>query len=326
MIVVGSWFFLILVFDYTLLNDLIESIPHPIPSHPIPSHSHHIHGQNSLDDALAILQREDPSLTVSLDADTGQTLIKGMGELHLEITRQRLVDDYKVDATMGKMQIAYRESVDQASQIRYVYERAGSNTTVTITLSVEPILTNSSSPDEPQETANVIEFGEELHSQLTISEDAKEAILAGVGDALASGMMLGFPVIGIKVVIKEVSPATESSSVLRNAAMRAVQKAIEQAHLQMLEPYMRTEIVVDAAYMGDILSDVSSRRGGAVLSVNVDDSTVYKTAVVEAEVPLAEMRDYASSLRSSTKGTGSFSMSFQDYRVCPIEIAKKGIS
>jgi elongation factor G len=305
--------------------------------------------EQALSDALDKLQLEDPSVQVTVDEDTGQTLLKGMGELHLEIAAHRLQRDFKVPCELGKVRIAYRETVTVPSEVEHTYENVHINPPAfaNVTISLEPI-DPTTSGEEVKATSDGI-APQPLENQVDIRlrpprigsrEDTpvvprlfREALVRGVNDALSRGVLLGYPVLGVHATIVGVSdPAQSSPDAFRVCAMQATSEALRHSEPSFLEPIMDLTVEADTEHVGSVLSDLTSKRRGHVMqtysgtivseSEDIDDMTIPENSVddddrshVLAEVPLSEMIGYASALRSATRGSGSFVMQFNEYRL-----------
>ncbi len=264
--------------------------------------------QPALDEALARIAAEDPSFTTRDDADSGQKLICGMGELHLEIIVDRLLREYKVECRVGKPQVAYRESVAGTRQESLTYDReiGGKRQFASIVLELTPRERGAGNevrlalPNTPATEAMAKSF--------------KDAAIEGVTDALGRGPLLGYPVQDVQVEIKALtldeSDSTDSS--VRAAATMAATEAMTQAKPTLLEPVMAVEVVTPEEFTGSVHSDLSTRRG-RVLGMEASSLT----PAISAEVPLAEMVGYATALRSATQGRASYTMQFARYDAVP---------
>lgn len=295
--------------------------------------------QTKLDEALEICVREDPSLVVSHDEDTGQTLVSGMGELHLEVTVDRLVREHGVDVTLGRMRVAYRETVATEAAASSTYDRVVSSRRhfARIGVRVRPHVAEDGSP-----LPNRLEFEESnapLRCRMVKPDDEwtqagdeelgildpalADALRQGLRDALGRGPLLGYAVAGVSLSFDgsdvEVSPDSTPPAV-RAAAVGAVEKAMKAASPTLLEPSMAVRVVTPDRCVGDILSDLTSQRRAVVQFVESDvesppgagHESATKTCVA-ADVPLSEMVGYATALRSLTAGEASFTMEFSQY-------------
>lgn len=266
--------------------------------------------QIKLSKGLDALSEEDPTFRVSVNEDTGQTLISGMGELHLEIIVDRLRREFNVEVKVGRPQVAYREAIRKPAraQGKFVRQSGGKGQYGDVVLEVEPL------PDGK---------GFEWEDRIVGGVVPKEYIPAaqkGVMDALNNGVLGGYPVIGIKVAIVDGSyhEVDSSEMAFRIAGSMAIKEALKKANPVLMEPMMDVEVVVPEEYMGDVIGDLSSRRG------HINEMGVRANArIVKAFVPLAEMFGYATDLRSKTSGRGSYTMSFDHYEEVPRNVAEE---
>ena len=259
--------------------------------------------------ALARLAMEDPSFKVSSDPDSGQTIIRGMGELHLDIIVDRLKREFKVDANVGNPQVAYRETITKACDIEYTHKKqsggAGQFAKVKIKF-------------EPMEGYNGFEF----HNTVVGGNVPKEYIPGvekGLRSAMDAGVLAGYPVTGVKCTLYDGAYHEVDSNVMcfEIAARAAFRDGMRQADARLLEPIMKVEVVTPEEYMGDIIGDLNSRRG----MVNGMDQRG-NARVVDAHVPLANMFGYVNTLRSLSQGRAQFTMIFDHYAEVPREIAE----
>jgi elongation factor G len=260
--------------------------------------------KDSLVDALKDLSDEDPTFITSINDETGQTIIQGMGELHLEIIRDRILREYKVQANAGKPMVAYRESVSKAGTGNFTFEReiGGESHYASLTLQVKPKASGA---------GNTIDF--DVSSNI-IPNEFRKGIEEGIADALLTGVLGNFAIIDTAVtVVGGQSHATESSEMaFRSAAVMALRDAVSSAGPVLLEPIMLLEIESPEAHLGDVMGDLNSRRG-RVREIKATNDL----QVVQADVPLAEVFGYATSLRSLTKGRASYSMEPQAFEPVP---------
>jgi len=256
--------------------------------------------QEKLMESLARLSEEDPTFRFQENPDTGQTIISGMGELHLEIVRNRLEREYHVAVNAGKPQVVYRETIQQESGAEAVFDReiAGSRHYAAVELRINPL---------PRGEGNTIVNG---IVDASIPENFFPALEEGVRDALSSGPILGYPLLDVRTILLrgEYHENISSELAFRVAASMAFKKACEQASPGLLEPYMAVEVLVPEEFMGDVLGDVNLRKG-RVESI----STRKAIQVVKAVVPLSRMFGYSTALRSATQGRATFTMHFSHY-------------
>ncbi|MHB1183484.1 MAG: elongation factor G [Desulfobulbia bacterium] len=268
--------------------------------------------EEKLRDSLAKIALEDPSFSVSIDPDSGQTLISGMGELHLEIIVDRLVREFKVGANIGKPQVAYKETVTGQGRAEGKFEHpttAGKSQYGHVWLQIEPL-----------------ERGEGFRFESTIAEDVippaiVPAIEKAVHDSLDAGTLIGFPIVDLKVTLVDGSYRDEDSTeqAFGVAAAMAFRKAVSEAGPVLLEPVMDVEITLPEAYLGEVISDLTAKRA----KIHGMDSRDGGLQVVKAQVPLAEMFGYSTVLRSGTQGRANFTMQFAAYDRVPDQMSAK---
>ncbi|XP_066963770.1 ribosome-releasing factor 2, mitochondrial [Macrobrachium rosenbergii] len=260
-----------------------------------------------LEEALDQLQKEDPSLRVTSDEDTGQTVLSGMGELHLDIIRDRIHKEYKVEAELGPLQVAYKEtcrSTDiHTSDINKTIGEA--NQRVKITLSIEPDI---SYKHKAVALARTKENQENLGS---IRRHIMNAVNQGVSSALNSGPVLGFPVVDVKVSLHWLETGHKTSeTIVAATAAQCVHQLLQKSNCQLMEPLMELEIITDETNSSSVIADITRRRGNIIRISHRQDSKV-----VNAECPLAELVGYSTALRTITSGTAVFSMELSSYRL-----------
>jgi elongation factor G len=264
--------------------------------------------QEKLGVALARLAAEDPSFRVASDEESGQTVIKGMGELHLEIIVDRMKREFKVDANVGAPQVAYRETISKPTDIDYTHKKqtGGSGQFARIKLTFEP-----QEAGEGYAFVNTVVGG-------SVPREYIPGVEKGLLDAQGTGIIAGFPVIDFKVTLTDGASHDVDSSVMafEIAARAAFREAMQKAGPRLLEPVMRVEVVTPEDYMGDIIGDLNSRRG----SVSGMDSRG-NAHVVNAMVPLANMFGYVNNLRSMSQGRAQYTMYFDHYAQVPQAVA-----
>jgi elongation factor G len=254
--------------------------------------------------ALRKLMQEDPSFHYSYDKETNETIIKGMGELHLEIMVDRLKREYKVDVTQGKPQVAFKETVQQAVEAegKYIKQTGGKGQYGHVWIKMEPLPRGTG-----YQFSNAIVGG-------SIPREYIPGVEKGLENAKNTGILGGYPVVDIKVSLFDGSYHDVDSSELafQVAASIAFKSAMDKASPVLLEPIMKVEVETPEDYMGDVMGDLSSRRGNIL-------NTEFKVGnnIILAEVPLAEMFGYATTLRSMSKGRASYTMEFERYREVP---------
>lgn len=259
---------------------------------------------------LVQLSLEDPTFKTKVDPETGQTIISGMGELHLQVLKDRMIREFKVGANVGKPQVAYRETVTSAAQGegKFVRQTGGRGQYGHVIVLLEPAPRGSGLT-----IVNQVKGGR-------IPPPYIPAVEEGIKDSMISGPLAGYPLVDAKVTILDGSYHEVDSSdfAFATAASLAVRDAAGEASPVLLEPIMKVEITTPAEYVGDIMADINSRRG-KVKSLE----TKLHTQVVRAEVPLAEMFEYSTAMRSLTKGRASYSMEPLHFEVVPAEMQKK---
>lgn len=255
--------------------------------------------QSDLENALHCLQREDPSLKVRVDPDSGQTILCGMGELHIEIIHDRIKREYGIETHLGPLQVAYRETITQEAKTSDTLDRTigGRRHAVTVELAVKPT----------DDRSSTLTIDKKLQTEL--SPDLKEAAENGVHSSYLQGPLLGYPVQGVSTVILSVNIEPGTSPAMVSACVsRCTQKAMKIAGPQVLEPVMSLEVTVGENYLGSVLGDLAQRRGTVR-----DIQSRYDNKVLLATVPLAEMMGYSTVLRTLTSGTATFSLELDTY-------------
>ena len=265
--------------------------------------------QEKLGVALSKLAQEDPSFKVSSDEESGQTIISGMGELHLDIIIDRLRREFAVDANIGKPQVAYRETLGRMIEQEYKHAKqtGGRGQYGHVHLRVEP-----SEPGAGFEFVDAIKGG-------SVPKEYIPAVRKGVSEAMEAGVVAGYPVIDVKTTLFDGSyhEVDSSEHAFKAAAIQAFREASMRAAPELLEPIMRVEVVTPEGYMGAVTGDINSRRG---VIIGIED--VPSGKVVRSDVPLAEMFGYATSLRSATQGRATYSMEFGCYMSAPVSVTE----
>ncbi|XP_065406178.1 ribosome-releasing factor 2, mitochondrial isoform X4 [Chrysemys picta bellii] len=265
--------------------------------------------QPDLDNALKCLQREDPSLKVKIDPDTGQTILCGMGELHIEIIHDRIKREYGIETYLGPLQIAYRETILDSVQATDTLDRmiGDKRHLVTTQLGVRPWVGERSS------VTPIIEYADNFMEPL--QKDIQEAIENGINSAYLQGPLLGFPVQDVAVTVYSMTMHSETSLTMISACVsRCMQKALKKANKQLLEPLMNLEITVSEDFLSAVLGDLAQRRGSIQEIQSRQDNKV-----VVAAVPLAEMMGYSTALRSLTSGSATFTLELASYQAMNIQ-------
>ncbi len=264
---------------------------------------------DKLGNALQKLSEEDPTFRVHTDEDTGQTIISGMGELHLEVLVDRLIREFKVGANVGRPQVAYRETIRELAQkvvTRYVKQTGGKGQYGHVVIDLEP-----TGPGGGYEFINKITGGR-------IPTEYIPSVDQGVQEAMASGVLAGYPVVDVRVTLTDGSyhEVDSSEMAFKIAGSMAFKNAARKAKPALLEPIFDVEVVTPEEYMGDVIGDLSARRG----RIEQMDQRG-QDRIVSAQVPLAEMFGYATELRSRTQGRATHSMQFDSYQEVPKSIA-----
>ena len=259
--------------------------------------------------ALARLAQEDPSFRVKTDEESGQTIISGMGELHLDIIVDRMRREFKVEANIGKPQVAYRETIRKAVDVegKYVKQSGGRGQYGHVKLKIEPI----------SDMEEDFIFEETIHGG-TVPKDCFPAVEKGCRQQLEAGVIAGYPMLGVKVNLYDGSyhDVDSNENAFRMAGGMAVKKGCLEADPVLLEPMMKVEVVTPEDYMGDVMGDLNRRRG---ILQGMDEANGVR--LVNAEVPLSEMFGYATDLRGMSQGRATFTMEFLKYAEAPQNIA-----
>ena len=266
--------------------------------------------QEKMSTALHRLAAEDPSFRVSSDPESGQTIIKGMGELHLEIIVDRMLREFKVDANIGPPQVAYRETISREAVVDYTHKKqtGGAGQFARLKIKIEPLPSGSGYVFEDKVRGG------------NIPKDYIPGVKKGFEGAMSAGIMSGFPVTDMKVTLVDGAHHDVDSSVMafEIASRAAFREAAAMAKPQLLEPMMRVEVVTPDKYLGDIIGDLNSRRG------NVGGMEQRgNTRVINALVPLAAMFGYVNTLRSMSQGRAQFTMHFDQYKVVPNQVSEE---
>ncbi|KAK8965398.1 hypothetical protein KSP40_PGU013047 [Platanthera guangdongensis] len=257
---------------------------------------------------LIKLAQEDPSFHFSRDEETNQTVIEGMGELHLEIIVDRLKREYKVEANVGAPQVNYRESISRVSEVQYVHKKqsGGQGQFADITVRFEPL-----DPGSGYQFKSEIKGG-------AVPKEYIPGVMKGLDECMSNGVLAGYPVVDVRAVLVDGTYHDVDSSVLafQLAARGAFREGIRKAAPRILEPIMTVEVVSPEEHLGDVIGDLNSRRG----QINNFGDKPGGLKVVDALVPLAEMFQYVSTLRGMTKGRASYTMQLANFVVVPQHI------
>jgi elongation factor G len=300
----------------TICNDnapvLLESIDFPTPVIQLAIEPKTKVDQEKLGVAIHKLVNEDPTLKVATDPETGQTILAGMGELHLEIIVDRMKREFNVEANVGKPQVAYRETIRNTAEYEYTHKKqtGGSGQYAKVKLRVEPVADKD------------FEFKNEIHGG-SIPKEFIAAVEKGVAETLEGGVLAGFPLNNISVAVIDggYHEVDSSEMAFKICSSICAKEAFRRAKAVLLEPVMRVEVVVPDEYMGSVNGDLISRRGRLE-----GTELLGGTHIIKAMVPLSEMFGYATELRSRTQGRGAFTMHFGQYEEVPRSIAEEIVS
>ena len=266
--------------------------------------------QEKLSNAMQKLSLEDPSFQVRTNIETGQTILSGMGELHLEIIIDRLKREFDVEANVGAPQVAYKETITRLAkgEGKYIKQSGGRGQYGHAVIEIEPL---------PPGT------GFKFIDKITGGSIPKEYIPAienGIKEAMEKGYVAGFPMVDLKVILNDGSYHDVDSSEMsfKIAGSLAFQNTVTKARPVVLEPVMKVEVIVPDEYMGEVIGDINSRRG-RIMGMEAKAGG----QVIDSEVPLSEMFGYATRLRSLTQGRGNFTMQFDHYQQVPKEVSEK---
>jgi elongation factor G len=264
--------------------------------------------QEKMGTALQRLAKEDPSFRVHTDAESGQTIIEGMGELHLEIIVDRMKREFKVDANVGKPQVAYRETLRSTveSEGKFIRQTGGRGQYGHVWLKLEPL-----PPGKGFEFVNGIVGG-------TVPREFIPAVDKGIREAVQTGVIAGYPIVDVKVTLFDGSfhDVDSNEMAFKVAGSIGFKEGFRKAKPVLLEPVMKVEVVTPDDYFGDIVGDLSRRRG---VIIGTEESPSGK--VVTADVPLAEMFQYSTSMRSMSQGRANYTMEFAKYQEVPGNVA-----
>jgi elongation factor G len=267
--------------------------------------------QEKMSKALQALSEEDPTFTVRTDEDTGQTVISGMGELHLEVIVDRMLREFRVDATVGKPQVAYRETVTQTvEKVTYTHKKqtGGAGQFAEVTVSLEPL-----GPGGGYEFVDKITGGR-------VPREYIPAVDAGIQQSLDAGVLAGYPTVDVRFTLTDgkYHDVDSSEMAFKIAGSMVFKEAVRKAKPVLLEPIMSVEVVTPEDYMGDVIGDLNSRRG-QVGGMEQRGSS----QVVKAQVPLSEMFGYVGDLRSRTQGRATYTMQFDSYQRTPVSVQEE---
>jgi len=268
--------------------------------------------QQKMSEALIKLAGEDPSFRFSRDEETGQTIIEGMGELHLEIIVDRMMREFNVGATVGAPQVSYREAITQPAEIDYVHKKqsGGSGQYARVKINFEP------KEFSEEEGAMDFEFASDIKGG-SVPKEYIPGVVKGIESVLGAGVIAGFPVLGMKATLVDGAYHDVDSSVMafELAGRAAAREGLRKAKARLMEPLMQVDVTTPEEYMGDVLGDINARRGQVG---DLGERGNIKT--ISALVPLANMFQYVSTLRSMSKGRANYSMKLANYDFVPPNI------
>ncbi len=271
--------------------------------------------QEKMGIALGRLAQEDPSFRVKTDEETGQTIISGMGELHLDILVDRMRREFNVDANIGKPQVAYREKISKTTEIegKFVRQSGGRGQYGHVWIRFEP---------GEDENADKLEFINEIVGGV-VPKEYIPAVQKGIEEQMKNGVLAGYPLLGLKATVYDGSyhDVDSNEMAFKIAASMATKKLASEGGAKLLEPIMKVEVITPEDHMGDVVGDLNRRRG---LITGMDENSSGK--VVNAEVPLAEMFGYATDVRSATQGRATYTMEFLKYAEAPSNVAQEIIA
>jgi translation elongation factor 2 (EF-2/EF-G) len=294
---------------------ILERMEFPEPVISVAVEPRTVADQEKMGVALGKLAQEDPSFRVRTDEETGQTIISGMGELHLDILVDRMRREFHVEANIGKPQVAYRERITRSSQIegKFVRQSGGRGQFGHVWIKFEPA---------EDSNADKLVFVNEIVGGV-VPKEYIPAIEKGIAEQMQNGVLAGYPLLGLKATIYDGSyhDVDSNEMAFKIAASMATKKLAQEGGAVLLEPMMKVEVVTPEENMGDVVGDLNRRRG---LIQGMDENPSGK--VVDAQVPLAEMFGYATDLRSATQGRATFTMEFERYAEAPSNIAQEIIS
>ena len=294
----------------------LERMEFPEPVISVAVEPRSVADQEKMGVALSKLAQEDPSFRVETDDETGQTIISGMGELHLDIIVDRMKREFSVEANIGKPQVAYRETIRTKveQEAKFVRQTGGRGQYGHVWLRLEPYT--------DEEGAPAYEFVDEITGGV-IPKEYIPAVNKGIQDQMRNGVVAGYPLIGVKATLFDGSfhDVDSSEMAFKIAGSMALREGAAKADAVLLEPVMAVEVVTPEDYMGDVVGDLNRRRG---LISGMDENPAGK--VVRADVPLAEMFGYSTDLRSSTQGRATYTMEFSDYAEVPAAITDKMVN
>jgi len=269
--------------------------------------------QEKMGFALKKLSDEDPTFRVKTDQETGEVIIGGMGELHLDILVDRMKREFKVEANVGRPQVAYKETVKAAAEAqgKFVKQSGGRGQYGDVHIRLEP-----------RERGAGFEFVDEIKGGV-IPREYINPTRKGIEEAMEKGVVAGYPMVDLKATLYDGSfhEVDSSEMAFKIAGSMALQEAARRANPILLEPIMKLEVTIPQEFFGDVIGDLSSRRGRIE-----ETQDQMESKVIDVKVPLAEMFGYATNLRSLTQGRGTFTMEFDHYEEVPVNVAQEIVS
>jgi elongation factor G len=300
---------------------ILENISFPDPVISVAIEPETKKDQEKMSTALQKLSEEDPTFQVSTDEDTLQTIISGMGELHLEILLDRMQQEFDVNADIGEPRVAYRETIKQEArgEEEYIKQSGGRGQYGHCMIKIEPLNIEEEEGVEEEDLENGYLFVDDIKGGV-IPKEFIPGVEKGIKEAMDRGVIAGYQMVDIKATVYDGSfhDVDSSEVAFKMAADQAFQRAVKDAQPVMLEPIMSVEVVTPEKHMGDVIGDINSKRG-KVLEMTERG----KSKVVKAEVPLSEMFGYATQLRSMTQGRGDYTMEFEEYQEVPKHVEKE---
>jgi elongation factor G len=292
---------------------ILESIKFPEPVVQIAVEPKTKADEEKMSLALARLAEEDPTFRVHTDQESGQTLISGMGELHLEVIVDRMLREFRVAANVGRPQVAYREALTKPAQGegRYVRQSGGKGQYGHVVVDFQPL-----------ERGTGFEYEWGIRGD-RLSKDWQKAVQQGIKEAMENGVIAGYPMVDLRATVVDGSQHDVDSNEMafKIAGSMALKAAVPKAGPVIVEPIMKVEVIVPEEFMGEVIGDLNSRRGHVQ---GTEDRA--NARVIAAMVPLAQMFGYVTDLRSKTQGRGSYSMEFDHYEVLPQNLAEQIIT
>ena len=302
---------------------ILESMDFPDPVIEVAIEPKSKADQEKLGIAIQRLAEEDPTFTVKLDEETGQTVIGGMGELHLDVLVDRMKREFKVEANVGAPQVAYRETIRKpVEKYEYTHKKqtGGSGQFAKVIISLEPYAPN---PDELEEGESATYKFENAVTGGRVPKEYIPSVDAGIQDAMQYGTLAGFPLVNIKATLVDgqYHEVDSSEMAFKIAGAQALKEAVQKAKPVLLEPMMAVDVITPEEYMGEVIGDVNARRGQVH---SMEDRSGAK--VVKATVPLSSMFGYVGDLRSKTQGRANYTMIFDSYAEVPTNVAQEIIA